>query len=161
MIHVVGAGLAGLSCAVRLAAAGRRVVLHDAANQAGGRCRSFHDSHLDRQIDNGNHLILSGNTDAIDYLRMIEAENELWGPDHAEFPFVDLQTGQRWTFRPGTGALPWWIFSKRRRIPDSAPWDYLRGLRLAFAGAQDTVAGVLDRGDAFFQRFWNPFPSRC
>lgn len=157
VVHVVGAGLSGLSCAVRLAAAGRHVILYDAANQAGGRCRSYHDDHLDRQIDNGNHLILSGNTEAIGYLRLIGAEDRLSGPQNAEFPFVDLQSGQRWTFRPGGGVLPWWIFSPDRRIPDSVPWDYLRGVRLAFAGARDTVAGVLDRGDAFFDRFWNPF----
>ncbi len=36
MIHVVGAGLAGLSAAVTLAAQGARVVLSEAARQAGG-----------------------------------------------------------------------------------------------------------------------------
>lgn len=157
VVHVVGAGLAGLSCAVRLAASGRRVVLYDAANHAGGRCRSFQDSHLDRQIDNGNHLILSGNTDTLDYLRMIGAEDQLWGPERAEYPFLDLRTGRRWTFRPGGGRLPWWIFSPNRRIPDSTAWDYLRGIRLAFASPEDTVANLLDRGDVFFERFWNPF----
>ena len=60
-VHVVGAGLAGLSAAVTLAAQGARVVLSEAARQAGGRCRSYHDSQLDMTIDNGNHLVLSGN----------------------------------------------------------------------------------------------------
>ena len=60
-VHVIGAGMAGLGCAVALAKAGRRVVLHEAAGQAGGRCRSYHDDALDRRIDNGNHLMLSGN----------------------------------------------------------------------------------------------------
>ncbi len=60
-VHVVGAGVAGLSCAVRLARAGRQVAVHEAAGQAGGRCRSFHDATMDRLIDNGNHLLMSGN----------------------------------------------------------------------------------------------------
>ena len=51
-VHVVGAGLAGLSAAVRLAAHGARVVLHEAAGQAGGRCRSYHDPVLDMVTDN-------------------------------------------------------------------------------------------------------------
>jgi uncharacterized protein with NAD-binding domain and iron-sulfur cluster len=41
VVHVVGAGLAGLSAALRLAEAGERVLLHEAANHAGGRCRSY------------------------------------------------------------------------------------------------------------------------
>ena len=60
-VHIVGAGLAGLSTAVRLAGRGRRVVLHEANRFAGGRCRTFHDPRLEREIDNGNHLSLSGN----------------------------------------------------------------------------------------------------
>jgi hydroxysqualene dehydroxylase len=39
-VHVIGAGLAGLAAAVRLAARGTSVVVHEAAGQAGGRCRS-------------------------------------------------------------------------------------------------------------------------
>jgi uncharacterized protein with NAD-binding domain and iron-sulfur cluster len=38
--HVVGAGLAGLSAALRLTQAGHRVVIYEAGPQAGGRCRS-------------------------------------------------------------------------------------------------------------------------
>ncbi|TDI58753.1 MAG: FAD-binding protein, partial [Alphaproteobacteria bacterium] len=56
--HVIGAGLAGLAAAVRLAAAGQKVFLYEAAGHAGGRCRSFDDAAIGRRIDNGNHLIL-------------------------------------------------------------------------------------------------------
>ncbi|MYL01701.1 MAG: FAD-dependent oxidoreductase, partial [Gammaproteobacteria bacterium] len=43
-VHVVGAGLAGLSAAVSLAADGRQVTIYEAAAQAGGRCRSYEDT---------------------------------------------------------------------------------------------------------------------
>lgn len=82
-VHVVGAGLAGLSCAVRLARRGIAVTLHEAAAQAGGRCRSWHDETLDRWIDNGNHLLLSGNQAALSYLAAIGAGDELAGPESA------------------------------------------------------------------------------
>ena len=76
-VHVIGAGLAGLSAALRLAKAGRRVVVHEAAKQAGGRCRSLHDTVLDRPIDNGNHLLLGGNTAVFGLLDRIGARDRL------------------------------------------------------------------------------------
>ncbi len=76
-VHIVGAGLAGLSTAVRLVERGRRVVLHEANRFAGGRCRTFHDPRLEREIDNGNHLILSGNRSARAYLAAIGASDRL------------------------------------------------------------------------------------
>ena len=65
-VHIIGAGLAGLAAAVRLAGGPRDVVLHEAARHAGGRCRSYFDPALGITIDNGNHLLLSGNSDARD-----------------------------------------------------------------------------------------------
>ena len=67
-IHIVGAGMAGLSAALQLSLAGEKVVLYDAAPFAGGRCRSFIDRELGCVIDNGNHLVLSGNAAIHDYL---------------------------------------------------------------------------------------------
>ncbi len=87
-VHVVGAGLAGLAAAVRLAARGTRVIVHEAAGQAGGRCRSYHDPVLDMVIDNGNHLLLSGNRAALRYLEAIGAGAGLAGPPSAEFAFM-------------------------------------------------------------------------
>ena len=74
LVHIVGAGLAGLAAAVRLTLAGRRVALYEAAQQAGGRCRSYFDRQLGRVIDNGNHLLLSGNRSAMAYLEAIGAD---------------------------------------------------------------------------------------
>src|SRR5262249_26172306 len=96
-VHVIGAGLAGLSAAVRLAERGRRVVMHEALEHAGGRCRSYYDHATGLTIDNGNHLLLSGNHAARSYLRTIGTEDGLVGPPTAEFAFVDLKDGARWT----------------------------------------------------------------
>ena len=62
--HIIGAGISGLSAAVRLANAGYRVHVHEATQQVGGRCRSYFDQATNLTIDNGNHLLLSGNSHA-------------------------------------------------------------------------------------------------
>lgn len=155
-VHVVGGGLAGLAAAVELVAAGRPVSLYDQAGQAGGRCRSFFDETLQRTIDNGNHLVLSGNRSLHQYLRRIGAEGRLSGPDRAAFPFFDLQTGERWTLRPGSGRIPWWILSKRRRVPGSRVGEYADVLWLAWAGNGLTVAECVDVEGPLYRRFWEP-----
>ena len=109
-VHVVGAGLAGLAAAVRLAHAGVAVALYEAAPQAGGRCRSYHDPALGITIDNGNHLLLSANKAALGYVRTIGGQAALTVAPECAFPFDDLATGARWTLRPGRGRLPFWIF---------------------------------------------------
>ncbi|MEE8227332.1 MAG: hydroxysqualene dehydroxylase HpnE [Kiloniellales bacterium] len=155
-VHVVGAGIAGLSCAVRLARSGTRVNLYEAAGQAGGRCRSFYESRLGRTIDNGNHILLAANHEALSYVEEIGARDGLIGPPRAAFPFVDLQTGERWTLEPGRGRIPWWLLDPRRRIPGTGVASYLAGLRLARAGPDATVADCLDRRDPLWARFWEP-----
>ena len=60
-VHVIGAGLSGLACALRVALGGRNVAVYEAAGHAGGRCRSYFDETLDCMIDNGNHMMLGAN----------------------------------------------------------------------------------------------------
>ncbi len=156
-VHIVGAGLAGLAAAIRLAGAGRDVTVHEASPQAGGRCRSYLDSELGCRIDNGNHLLLSGNRAALGYLERIGAAASLSGPAVPRFDFCDLVNGERWTLAPGSGRLPWWIFSPRRRVPGSSAADYLRASSLAWSRPDDTVPMRLDTGTPLFRRLWQPF----
>ncbi len=155
-VHVVGAGLAGLAAAIRLTERKVPVVLHEAAAAAGGRCRSYDDAELGCRLDNGNHLLLSGNDAALDFLGAIGARDSLAGPEQPAFPFLDLRDGMRWTLRPNPGRAPLWPFQAARRVPGSRARDYAAGLRLAVAGKGDTV-GALVGGDAnLAARFWRP-----
>ena len=155
-VHIIGAGVAGLSTAVNLAKGGRRVHLYEAAGHAGGRCRSFDDASLGCRIDNGNHLLLSGNRAALGYLKDIGAEDSLTGPETAEFPFLDLQTNERWSVTLDAGFLLRGLFSKAGRVPGSRPADYLLPFRLAWAGEKATVSECLGPDNALFRRFWEP-----
>lgn len=156
MIHVVGAGMAGLACATEIARAGRAVTLYEAAGQAGGRCRSFHDETLDRLIDNGNHLILGANPAVFSYLDIIGGRGGLAGQSRAEFPFVDVRSGARWTLRPNGGRVPWWIFSGARRVPGTKWTDYLAGLKFAFARKDASVADCVGASGPLTERLWEP-----
>jgi len=156
MIHVVGAGMAGIACAVEIVRAGREVTLHEAASQAGGRCRSFQDETLSRLIDNGNHLILGANPAVFSYLDTTGGRTGLVGQQRAEFPFVDITNGEQWTLRPNAGRLPWWIFSPSRRVPGSKWTDYLAGLKLAWAPKSATIADCVGRSGPLVERLWEP-----
>ena len=86
----------------------------------------YFDRELGLTIDNGNHLLLSGNRAAFAYLKAIGATGKLGGPAKARFPFMDLSTGLRWTVRPNAGPIPWWLLLRSRRVPQARLGDYLR-----------------------------------
>jgi squalene-associated FAD-dependent desaturase len=154
---VIGAGISGLAAATQLAARGMAVTLYEAAGQAGGRCRSYYDPAMDQVIDNGNHLVLSGNGAIARYLERIGARNVLTGPRRATFPFTDLKTDARWTLRLNGGPLPWWITSRARRVPDTKPSDYVAYGKLMFASRRATVAETVPVKGALWDRLMRPF----
>ena len=155
-VHIIGAGISGLSAAVRLASAGYEVHVHEATQQAGGRCRSYFDSATNLTIDNGNHLLLSGNHHALAYARSIGTEAGLVGPKRAQFPFVDLSTGQRWQIDLGDSRLPLWVFDEGRRVPDTTLLDYLALMPLVWAGPEKLVGKTIPCKGNLYQRLVQP-----
>ena len=155
-IHIIGAGIGGLSAAVRLTSQGRAVVVHEATAFAGGRCRSYHDASVGMTIDNGNHLLLSGNHAALGYLRSIGAEHRLIGPPSAEFSFADLASGARWTLRFNDGPIPFWVFDPKRRVPGTGVLDYLPLARLLRAPAGKSVGEVIACKGTLYERLVEP-----
>nr|WP_295662259.1 hydroxysqualene dehydroxylase HpnE [Polymorphobacter sp.] len=159
-VHIIGAGLAGLSAAVELAAAGHHVILSESAPQAGGRCRSYADAPTGLTIDNGNHLVLSGNDAAMAYLATIGASDRVRGPERAAFAFVDLKSARpekgAFTVAPNSGAVPWWIFSPSRRVPGTGPLDYLALAKLLRTPAKATVGDVVRTSGPLWDKLLEP-----
>lgn len=155
-VHIIGAGLAGLAAAVRLARSGVKLHIYEAAPRAGGRCRSYHDAQLGCTIDNGNHLLMSGNQSAMAYVDAIGARDRLAGPASADYPFLDAATGARWNLRPSRGRIPWWILDAGRRVPGTTPASYLSALSLLRAQPHETVADVIAPGTPLYRKFWEP-----
>jgi squalene-associated FAD-dependent desaturase len=152
---VAGAGLAGLAAAVALRGAGVAVSLSDSAAQAGGRCRSYHDPALGMTIDNGNHLVLAGNQAVADFRRAVGASAPLAGPDHADFAFADLTTGEHWTVRINDGRLPWWVLAKSHRVPGTRTREYLALGKLLRAGSRP-IGEVVQTSGPLWNRFIDP-----
>ena len=155
-VHIIGAGVSGLAAAVRLSNAGFAVQVHEATPQAGGRCRSFYDAATDLVIDNGNHLVLSGNKSVLDYARSIGTEAGLAGPDHARFDFVDIKSGKRWLLQMNDGKIPFWIFQNGKRVPDTKASDYLGMMPLLWASETDLVGDKIACKGPLYERLVQP-----
>ncbi len=149
--HVIGAGLAGLSAALSLTESGRSVIVHEAGPAAGGRCRSYVDKELKLPIDNGNHLILSGNTAAKAYITEIGAEDAFQIAPRPVFPFVDLKSGERWTVRPNLGRIPWWVLRSGHNVPETRFADYLSMAKITRIRDDTVVADSMRRGRLYWQ----------
>ena len=155
-VHIVGAGLAGLAAAIGLVGTGRKIVVHELARHAGGRCRSYFEPSLGLTVDNGNHLLLSANHAALAFLRTIGAEEKLVGPEEAEFAFADLASGERWLLRPNKGRVPWWIFSAARRVPGTRPADYLALTGLLPLRRDRKLVELIDCKGTLYERLSRP-----
>lgn len=73
-VVIVGAGFAGLSAAVRLCTAGRKVIVVEATGGGGGRSRSFQHAASGLELDNGQHLMMACYRETLAFLRAIGNE---------------------------------------------------------------------------------------
>ena len=155
-VHIIGAGMAGLSAAVELTRSGHNVSLYEAAPQAGGRCRSYYDPKLDCEIDNGNHLLLSGNTSVASYLKTIGAEDGLSGPNEAVFPFVDIRDGKRWDIKFSASRIPFWLLDKSARVPGASFGQHLALAKILRANDSHVIADFVGKDNPLYERLIDP-----
>jgi squalene-associated FAD-dependent desaturase len=130
--------------------------MHEATAQAGGRCRSYYDQSTGMVIDNGTHLLLSGNHAALSFTEAIGSRPGLRGPDEAQFPFIDIASGEQWTLRFGDSRFPWWVFDKDRRVPQTAAVDYLSLARLVWTSADKPIGKLMNCDGPIYDRLLEP-----
>jgi hypothetical protein len=93
VLHVVGAGVAGLAAALAGLSAGRQVILHEATAGAGGRARTvtpadgFHH-------DNGTHVLLTANRRALGLIERVGARGAWIEPEPDGLPVYDARNGR-------------------------------------------------------------------
>ena len=76
-VLILGAGFAGLSCGVALAAKGRKVLVLEKKPHLGGRAYSFDDPAAGLSVDNGQHLFMGCYRATRRFLKTIGTEDKL------------------------------------------------------------------------------------
>ena len=165
-IHIIGAGLSGLAAAVELThmkSLGKLpqdidITLHEGSTHAGGRCRSFEDKKLGCDIDNGNHLMMSGNHSLRHYLETIgnAYHTGLTGPDQAIYPFADLLIQKSWRLKLNPSRLPLWMFQADNRVPNTNWRDYLPMLKFLGAKPDQVISDLLPADVPGYEQLWEP-----
>jgi squalene-associated FAD-dependent desaturase len=109
------------------------------------------------RIDNGTHILLSGNRAALGFLNEIGASAKMRGAISASFPFIDLATGERWSLDLGNSRLPLWMFSGSARAPATRALDYLALARLMWPGPDVPLAELISPKGMAYERVLRPF----
>ena len=150
IVHIVGAGIAGLSAAIAATEAGCGVHLYEAAPQAGGRCRTVTGadgfSH-----DNGAHVLLSANRTALDLIERVNARDGWVEPEPEGLPVYDARAGRL----ARIGLSPWSWIARSKRPPRMSLADLPRLARLAVPFA-DRPIGPLFAGSALHDHLIEP-----
>ena len=147
MIHVVGAGVAGLVAAHALLRAGRPVTLHEATGGAGGRARALPDG-----TDNGTHALIGANRAALAFLDAIGAREGWVEPEPDGLPVLDRADGSRRLV--ALSPLGWWRAD--RRPAGVSPGAVAALAALALPGRDRTVAAAMARHPDFLRGFVDP-----
>jgi zeta-carotene desaturase len=149
-VIVIGAGIAGLSAAVELAARGARVQVLEAKAVLGGRATTFDDRQTRERVDNGQHVIFGCYHATFQFLRTIGTEDRVRLQSNLDIEFVD-RSGARSRLRcpplPGpfsliSGLFEWEALGWHDRM---AALKMMQPIRIAQAGQRAERKGQTPR----------------
>lgn len=142
-VHVIGAGLSGLSAAVELAESGAHVCVYEASAAAGGRCKSYEDSALGITINQSSPLLIGAQKHLGALIKKARAEKN-FQPLQGKAHFCDIRYG-----------ISWQLHGKRY-LPALPLVEYLRLLRCLFTFSRKPVAAQNYTRSRLFRRFIAP-----
>ena len=174
-VVVIGAGVAGLSAAVRLTKRGARVLVLEARARLGGRATAFPDRETGELVDNGQHVMLGCYTDTFEFLRDVGAEDNVRLQSQLAVTMID-RAGRRTRLTcPAlppplhlvAGILEWEALSWRDRLSvlgmatplKHARRELLPGATMKAASPGETVADWLIRNGQtprLREMLWDP-----
>ena len=154
-IYIIGAGITGLSSACYATNRTKKITIFESSNHPGGRCRSYFDKSLNLEIDNGNHMILSANKNFINFCNLIGSNNEFTSVK-SNFYFYNYLSKKFWSINLNKGLVPWWIFNKSTRIPDTNLKDYFSILNFFLVSDKKTVSDLVNKSNKLYKSFWEP-----
>ncbi len=102
---VIGGGLAGLSAAVYLAGKNIKVTLIESSPKLGGRAYSFLHPSFEQYVDNGQHIMTGCYRHTFDFLKKINAINEVETQNEMRVPFVK-EGGEEFLLNAGSFFYP-------------------------------------------------------
>jgi len=141
-IAVIGGGLCGLTCAIRLAEHDIDIDLFEAAPVPGGRTRSFFDAHVNQWVDNGPHLLVGAYHHTERLLKEAGADQYIHWQPSLELPLWDAERGHFQLAPPPqlplALAMPWACL----RLPGHHMDSATALLRLAMANRKSIAGGI-------------------
>lgn len=93
VVHIIGAGLAGLAAATCLAECGVAVKVLETHTAAGGRAASFDDAVTGDRVDHGQHLLIGAYQETRRFLERIGTFDRLHVADRVRVDFLHPQRG--------------------------------------------------------------------
>jgi squalene-associated FAD-dependent desaturase len=128
-VVVIGAGFAGLSAAVRLADAGRCVVVVEEAPRLGGRATAFVDRETGERVDNGQHVLFGCYRETYAFLDRLGTRALAPLQQSLSVTMADA-TGKRSTLTCPAWPPPWHLLGGLMRWNALSAGDRLTSIRL-------------------------------
>src|SRR5262245_7505289 len=128
-VIVIGAGVAGLSAAVRLAQRGARVLVVEERKRLGGRTTAFPDPRTGEVVDNGQHVVFGCYHETFAFLEAIGAAEDVTLDATLDLEIVD-RAGQRSRLRSASLPAPFHLVGGLLRWRALGVRDRLAALRL-------------------------------